>query len=146
MMTLKRPAGAAKSGRRVGRGQATGNGCTSGRGNKGQKSRSGYGRKVGFEGGQMPLIRRVPKKGFGNGAFARAYQVVNLAQLNRYNDGDTVDFDALRKNGLVNGKNLHVKLLGKGELTKKLTIVVNRASKTAREAVEKAGGKIEIKG
>ena len=143
-MNLRSPAGATRNRRRVGRGQGSGSGCTSGRGNKGQKARSGYGRKLGFEGGQMPLIRRTPKRGFRNGAFQRPHQLVNTGSLNRYQDGDKVDYERLLKDGLVNRKNVYVKLLGKGDLTKKLHIVVDRASKSAREAVEKLGGTLEI--
>jgi len=146
MTMLKRPAGAVKERRRVGRGQGTGNGCTSGRGNKGQKARSGYGRKIGFEGGQTPLIRRTPKRGFTNGPFERVFQAVNIGDLNGYQDGETVDYKALLKSKLVNKKSPHVKLLGRGELKKKLTIVVGRTSISAREAVEKLGGKVEIAG
>jgi large subunit ribosomal protein L15 len=144
-MNIRGPAGATKNRRRVGRGQGSGSGCTSGRGNKGQKARSGYGRKLGFEGGQMPLIRRAPKRGFRNGAFHRPYQLVNTGSLNRFKDGDRVDFDTLLKDGLVGRKNTYVKLLGKGELTRKLHVVVDRASKSAREAVEKLGGTLEIR-
>jgi large subunit ribosomal protein L15 len=143
-MNLRSPAGATRNRRRVGRGQGSGSGCTSGRGNKGQKARSGYGRKLGFEGGQMPLIRRMPKRGFRNGAFHRPYQLVNTGSLNRYKDDDKVDYERLLKDGLVNRKNIYVKLLGKGDLTKKLHMVVDRASKKAREAVEKLGGTLEI--
>jgi large subunit ribosomal protein L15 len=144
-MNLRSPAGATKNRKRVGRGQGSGSGCTSGRGNKGQKARAGYSRKLGFEGGQMPLIRRTPKRGFRNGAFERPYQHVNTGSLNRYQDGDKVDFETLLKEGLVSGKNPYVKLLWKGELTRKLNVVVHRASKSAREAVEKLGGTLELK-
>jgi large subunit ribosomal protein L15 len=143
-MNLRSPAGSTKNRKRVGRGQGSGSGCTSGRGNKGQKARSGYGRKLGFEGGQMPLIRRMPKRGFRNGPFQRPYQLVNTGSLNRYKDGDKVDYDTLVKDGLVGRKNPYVKLLGKGELARKLHVVVHRASKSAREAVEKLGGTLEL--
>ena len=142
-MNLRSPAGSTRSRKRVGRGPGTGSGCTSGRGNKGQKARSGYGRKLGFEGGQMPLIRRMPKRGFRNGAFRRPYQHVNTGSLNRFADGDRVDYDTLLKAGLVSRKNPYVKLLGKGELTKKLLVVVHRASNSARAAVEKLGGSVD---
>jgi large subunit ribosomal protein L15 len=145
-MNLRSPAGSTRGRRRVGRGPGTGSGCTSGRGNKGQKARSGYGRKLGFEGGQMPLIRRMPKRGFRNGAFARPCQVVNTGSLNRFADGDRVDYDTLLEAGLVSGKNPYVKLLGKGELARKLLVVVHRASKSARAAVEKLGGSVETGG
>jgi ribosomal protein L15 len=92
----------------------------------------------------MPLIRRMPKRGFRNGAFQRPYQLVNTGSLNRYQDGDKVDYDTLLKDGLVSRKNAYVKLLGKGDLTKKLHVVVDRASKSAREAVEMLGGTLEI--
>ena len=146
MTTLKRPAGAAKSGKRVGRGQATGSGCTSGRGNKGQKSRSGFSQQVGFEGGQMPLTRRIPKHGFKNKRFENAFQIVNIDDLKIFGAGETVDYDALLKRGMVNKKHRHVKLLGKGDLTKKLNVRVDRASKKAIDAVEKQGGTVEIIG
>jgi len=143
-MNLRSPAGATKNRKRGGRGQGSGSGCTSGRGNKGQKARSGYGRKLGFEGGQMPLLRRTPKRGFRNGAFQRPYQLVNTGSLNRYQDGDKVDYDMLLREGLVSRKNPYIKLLGKGELSKKLHVVVDKASKSAREAVEKLGGTLEL--
>ncbi len=143
-MNIHPPIGSLRKRKIVGRGQGTGNGCTAGRGSNGQKSRSGFSRQLGFEGGQMPLSRRIPKRGFNNTKFEKAYQEVNIRDLNRFNDGDEVGYDALLKMGLVNKKSRFVKLLGKGELKRKLKIRVHRASSAAREAVEKAGGTLEI--
>ena len=143
-MKLHTPAGARKKKKIVGRGTGTGNGCTCGRGTKGQKSRSGYSRQIGFEGGQMPLARRIPKRGFNNKRFEHNYQVVNIGDLERYQDGDTINYCVLLKSRLVNKKGSFVKLLGNGKLTKKLNISVNNASKKAIEEVEKLGGKVEI--
>jgi large subunit ribosomal protein L15 len=143
-MKLQAPVGATKKRKLVGRGQGSGRGCTSGRGSNGQKSRSGYSRQIGFEGGQMPLARRLPKRGFNNEKFEHEFQIVNIKDLERFGEGERVDYEALRKHRLVNGKGRYVKLLGEGELKKKLTVVVHKASKKAREQVEKAGGKVEI--
>ena len=143
-MKLHTPVGARKKKKIVGRGTGTGNGCTCGRGTKGQKSRSGYSRQIGFEGGQMPLARRIPKRGFNNKRFEHNYQVVNIGDLERYQDGDTINYCVLLKSRLVNKKGSSVKLLGNGKLTKKLNISVNNASKKAIEEVEKLGGKVEI--
>ena len=144
-MTLHPPVGSVKNRKRVGRGQGTGNGCTSGRGNKGQKSRSGYSEKIGFEGGQMPLSRRVPKRGFNNKKFSKEYQVINVGDLDKkFNDGDTVNYESLLEKKLISRKIKYVKLLGDGSLSKKLTVMVNKVSEKARETVEKAGGKVEI--
>ena len=145
-MMLHPPVGSTKGKKRIGRGQGTGNGCTSGKGNKGQKSRSGYSEKIGFEGGQMPLSRRLPKIGFNNKKFAKEYQVVNIGDLNnKFKDGDVVDYNALLEKRLVNKKNPYVKLLAKGQIDKKVNIVVAKASKKAIDLIEKAGGKVEIK-
>jgi len=143
-MSIHPPVGSLKKRKTVGRGQGTGSGCTAGRGSNGQKSRSGFSRQMGFEGGQMPLARRIPKRGFNNTKFEKTYQAVNIQDLNRFNDGDEVGYDALLKMGLVNRKNRFVKLLAKGELQKKLHIRVRRASAAAKEAVEKAGGSLDI--
>ena len=135
--------GSVKSRKRIGRGQGSGKGGTATRGHKGQKSRSGYSRKIGFEGGQMPLQRRVPKFGFKN-INRKEYQGVNLDKLQQLvDDGkikDTVDLDILIENRLV-GKNDLVKILGRGELKSKLTITVHKYTQTAKAAIEKAGGK-----
>ena len=134
--------GARKVRFRVGRGLGSGNGKTSGKGQKGQKSRSGGGVRTGFEGGQMPIYRRLPKRGFKN-IFANVYAEVNVETLNRFEDGTTVDAVALVEAGVL--KNIHdgVRILGNGELTKKLTVVANGFTKTAEEKITAAGGKVE---
>lgn len=129
---------------RVGRGTGSGCGKTSGRGHKGQKARSGGGVKPGFEGGQMPLQRRVPKRGFNN-IFALQYVSVNVETLNRFEEGSVVDADAISKAGIVKNTRDGVKILGKGELTKKLTVIATAFSASAREKIEAAGGKAEVK-
>jgi large subunit ribosomal protein L15 len=139
------PAKGAKKGRkRIGRGPGSGTGKTAGKGHKGQKSRSGYSRRYGFEGGQMPLVRRIPKRGFYN-IFRVEYQVVNLRDLERvFSDGETVSVETLAEKGLVRaGKNL-VKVLGDGDLKKKLTVQVHKFSASARAGIEKAGGSCEV--
>ena len=138
-----RPAkGSVKTGKRIGRGEGSGKGGTATRGHKGQKSRSGYSRKIGFEGGQMPLQRRVPKFGFKN-INRKEYQGVNLDTLQQLvDDGkikDTVSLEILMQNGLV-GKNDLVKILGRGELKAKLNISVHKFTASAKTAIEKAGG------
>jgi large subunit ribosomal protein L15 len=145
-MKLGAPRGAVKKRKVVGRGQGCGRGCTSGRGSNGQKSRSGYSMKIGFEGGQMPLARRIPKRGFNNDQYEKTFQIINLRDLERFQEGDVIDYDVLLAQRLVDRKVKYVKLLGKGELSKKLHIKVHRASKQAVAAVEKAGGKVEIIG
>ena len=125
---------------RVGRGMASGNGKTSGRGHKGQKARSGGGVRRGFEGGQTPLARRLPKRGFTN--FNRKeYAIVNVETLNRFEDGATVNAAALIEAGIINKELSGLKVLGNGELTKKLTVEAVKFSKSAKEAIEKASGK-----
>ena len=129
--------------KRLGCGESSGHGKTSGKGHKGQKARSGSGTRVGFEGGQMPLHRRLPKRGFNNFDFRDKILVTNVAGINeRFDDGATVDEEALRKAGLINGPCDAIKVLGVGEVTKKLHLVVNKASATAREKIEKAGGSV----
>jgi large subunit ribosomal protein L15 len=145
-MNLRAPAGAVRNRKIVGRGPGSGRGCTSGRGNKGQKSRAGYSAKIGFEGGQMPLVRRVPKRGFNNVRYEKFYQTVNLRDLAVFDNGAVIDYEALLEKRLVNRKTGFVKLLGKGEVEKKLHVKVHRASKSAVEQIEKAGGKVEIIG
>src|SRR5215210_5334439 len=136
---LKPKKGARHAKKRVGRGPGSGHGKTSGRGEKGQKSRSGFSRQPGFEGGQMPLHRRLPKRGFTN-IFKKEYAVVNLADLEKFESGATVDEGALRKAGLVKGQNDGVKVLGNGKLSKKLTVSATKFSESARKAIEGAGG------
>jgi large subunit ribosomal protein L15 len=130
--------------KRLGCGESSGHGKTSCKGNKGQKARSGSGTRVGFEGGQMPLHRRLPKRGFNNYDFRDKYIVFNLTDLdNLFEAGATVDEAVLRKAGLVNGPCDRVKVLGNGEITKALHLVVDKASATAREKIEKAGGSVK---
>ncbi|MBQ1263333.1 MAG: 50S ribosomal protein L15 [Oscillospiraceae bacterium] len=134
--------GSRKDAYRKGRGAASGNGKTAGKGHKGQKARSGGGVRPGFEGGQMPLARRVPKRGFNN-IFATKYVGINVDVLNRFEDGSVVDEAAIVKAGLVKKTLDGVKILGRGELTKNLTVKVTAFSATAKEKIEKAGGKAE---
>jgi len=130
--------------KRLGCGESSGHGKTSGKGHKGQKARSGGSLRLGFEGGQMPLIRRIPKRGFNNTAFATVYAPVNLGDLEKLSVSGVIDEAALRKSGLVNGTWDGVKILGGGELTKKLSLKVDAISASAREKIEKAGGSIEL--
>jgi large subunit ribosomal protein L15 len=136
---LKPKKGARHVKKRVGRGPGSGHGKTSSRGEKGQKSRSGFSRSLGFEGGQMPLHRRLPKRGFTN-IFKKDYAVVNVSDLERFDNGASVDEAALRSAGLVKGQHDGVKVLGNGELSKSLTVTATKFSKSAREIIEKAGG------
>ena len=140
---LKAAEGATKARKRRGRGQGTGLGTTGGRGMNGQNSRSGGGVRLGFEGGQMPLYRRIPQRGFNN-RFAKEYAEVNIADLNRFEDGTVVDFDLMLQSGLVKQVKDGVKVLGNGELEKKLTVKAEKFSKSAAEKIEKAGGKAEV--
>lgn len=140
---LKAAEGATKARKRRGRGQGTGLGTTGGRGMNGQNSRSGGGVRLGFEGGQMPLYRRIPKRGFNN-RFAKEYAEVNIADLNRFEDGTVVDFDLMIQSGLVKQVKDGVKVLGNGEMEKKLTVKAEKFSKSAAEKIEKAGGKAEV--
>jgi large subunit ribosomal protein L15 len=136
---LKPKKGARHAKKRVGRGPGSGHGKTAARGEKGQKSRSGFSRMRGFEGGQMPLHRRLPKRGFTN-IFKKEHAVVNLSDLERFDNGATVDETALRQAGLVKGKNDGIKVLGHGSVTKKLTVHAAKFSDTARKQIEAAGG------
>ena len=141
---LKPNPGAKHRKKRLGCGESSGLGKTSGRGHKGQKSRSGGGVRPGFEGGQMPLHRRLPKKGFSNVQFRPKVAIVNVAQLNaKFEDGATVNEQTLREAGLVSGRNDAVKVLGQGDLARKLTVAVDAVSASAREKIEKAGGTVE---
>jgi large subunit ribosomal protein L15 len=130
--------------KRLGQGEATGRGKTSGRGGKGQTARSGSSIRIGFEGGQMPLIRRIPKRGFNNTAFGTYYIAVNVGDLNQFEDGARVDETALRAVGLANGTANGVKVLGTGDLTKKLTLVVSAISASAKTKIEAKGGTVEL--
>lgn len=140
---LKPRPGAKHRIKRLGCGESSGLGKTSGRGHKGQKSRSGGGVRPGFEGGQMPLHRRLPKRGFNNKRFQDKIAVVNVASLNeRFEDGDTVNMETLKAARLVNGSYDAVKVLGNGDLSKKLTVEDCKVSAAAKEKIEKAGGSI----
>src|SRR5881409_1756289 len=139
LSNLKPKKGARHAKKRVGRGPGSGHGKTAGRGEKGQKSRSGFSRLRGFEGGQMPLHRRLPKRGFTN-IFKKEHAVVNLSDLERFDNGATVDEAALRSAGLVKGRYEGIKVLGNGKLTKKLTVHASKFSETARKQIEAVGG------
>lgn len=140
---LKSPPGANKTIKRVGRGIGSGHGKTSTRGHKGQKARSGGSIRPGFEGGQMPLQRRIPKRGFNN-IFRKEYAIVNVKDLNCFEDGSIVTVDLLKEAGLVNKMNAGVKVLGDGELDKKLTVRVHKCSRQAEEKITAKGGKFEV--
>jgi large subunit ribosomal protein L15 len=142
---LKPNPGAKHRVKRLGCGESSGQGKTSGKGHKGQKARSGGTIRPGFEGGQMPLHRRLPKRGFNNAGFRDDIAVVNLTRLDeRYEDGAIVDEASLREIGLVKGRYDGIKILGQGEISKKLTIKVSAISETARKKIEAAGGSIEL--
>ena len=141
---IKPAEGATTVRKRVGRGPGSGLGKTSGRGEKGQKARSGYSRKPGFEGGQLPLYRRLPKRGFSNAKFKTVYAVINLSDLNRFEDGTVVTPALLKEVGLVNKGLDGIKVLGEGNLEKKLTIQANKFSASAVEKIEKSGSKAEV--
>ena len=132
-----------KAVKRVGRGHGSGNGKTAGKGHKGQNARSGGGVRIGFEGGQMPLVRRIPKRGFNN-IFATKYAIINVSDLNQFTDGTVVDTELLVAAGLVKKVNDGVKVLGNGDLTAKVTVKAAKFSKSAIEKIEKAGGKAEV--
>lgn len=140
---LSPAAGSTKEAKRVGRGHGSGNGKTAGKGHKGQNARSGGGVRIGFEGGQMPLARRIPKRGFNN-IFAVKYAVVNVSDLNRFVEGTEVDTDLLKASGLVKKTYDGIKVLGNGELSTKLTVKAAKFSQSAIEKIEKAGGKAEV--
>jgi large subunit ribosomal protein L15 len=141
---LKPRPGAKHRRKRLGQGESSGRGKTAGRGGKGQTARSGSSIRIGFEGGQMPLIRRIPKRGFNNTRFGTRYIPVNLEALNTFADGAQVNEAALREIGLINGRGDGVKVLGTGELKKKLTVTAHAFSATAKTKIEAAGGKCEV--
>lgn len=141
---LSPAAGSTRAPYRKGRGAGSGNGKTAGKGHKGQNARSGGGVRPGFEGGQIPLYRRLPKRGFKN-RFATVYSIVNIADLEaKFNDGDTVDLAALKAAGLVKKENDGIKVLGQGEITKKLTVKADKYSESAKAKIEAAGGTAEV--
>ena len=136
--------GSVKEGFRKGRGTGSGNGKTAGKGHKGQNARSGGGVRPGFEGGQLPLYRKLPKRGFNNARFGKQYAVINVESLNKFNDGDVVDFATLLAAGVVNNVFDGIKVLGEGEITKKLTVKAKVFSASAKEKIEAVGGKTEV--
>ena len=135
--------GSTKEAKRIGRGHGSGNGKTAGKGHKGQKARAGHGMRPGFEGGQMPLQRRVPKRGFNN-IFAQEWIAINVSALEVFEDGSVVDAAALAEKGIIKKANLPVKVLGNGKLTKKVEVKLNAYSATAAEKITAAGGKAEV--
>ncbi|MEX2355759.1 MAG: 50S ribosomal protein L15 [Thermaerobacterales bacterium] len=142
--SLRPDRGSKKRRKRVGRGEAAGGGMTAGRGTKGQRARSGSGVRPGFEGGQMPLQMRLPKRGFTNARFRRVFAEVNLEQLNRFDEDTEVTPELLRSSGLVKKSNGEIKILARGELEQPLTIKAHRFSRGALEKIEAAGGKAEV--
>ena len=142
LYNLSPAAGSTKEAFRKGRGHGSGNGKTGGRGHKGQKARSGV-KKAGFEGGQMPLQRRLPKRGFNN-IFAKPLEIINLSALNKFEDGEIVTAEALLAKGILSKCEYGVKVLGNGKVTKKVTVQAAAFSQAAKEAIEAAGGKAEV--
>lgn len=141
--SLKRSRGANKDKKRVGRGPGSGNGVTAGRGHKGQKSRSGYSMRPGFEGGQMPLYRRLPKRGFFN-KFAKQYVVLNVRDLEMFEDGTLVSPAFLLESGYVRSMKNGLRILGEGELTRKVSVKAHHVTESARKKIEAAGGNVEV--
>mgnify|MGYP001108317160 CR=1 FL=1 len=135
--------GSTKATKRIGRGHGSGQGKTAGKGHKGQNARSGGGVRIGFEGGQMPLSRRIPKRGFNN-IFATKFAIVNVADLNKFVDGTVVDAELLKASGLIKKEYDGVKVLGNGELTKKLNVKVDAVSEGAKAKIEAVGGTCEV--
>ncbi len=135
--------GSVREAKRIGRGHGSGQGKTAGKGHKGQKARAGRGMQIGFEGGQMPLQRRIPKRGFNN-IFATPYTIINLAVLNRFEEGAVVDAEALLNAGIINKAPYGVKVLGNGKIEKALTVKVAAFSESAKAKIEAAGGKAEV--
>ena len=136
--------GSVKPAWRKGRGPGSGNGKTAGKGHKGQNARSGGGVRPGFEGGQLPIYRKLPKRGFNNYKFAKNYAIVNVSDLNMFNDGDTVNLAVLMEAGVIRKPLCGLKVLGNGELTKKITVEAAVFSASAKEKIEAAGGKTEV--
>ena len=142
--TMYAAEGATKTRKRVGRGTGSGLGKTSGKGHKGQNARSGGGVRPDFEGGQLPLFRRLPKRGFSNAMFKTTYAVLNLSDLNKFEENTTITPELLKEMGILKNQLNGVKILGNGTLEKKLTVQANQFSKKAKEAIEKLGGKAEV--
>ena len=143
LFELQPTQGATKDAKRKGRGHGSGNGKTAGRGHKGQKARSGGGVRIGFEGGQMPIYRRLPKRGFNN-IFAKSYVQVNVSDLNKFDNGAVVDAQALIDAGIIKKSLDGVKILGNGNIEKKLTVKAAKFTGSAKEKIEAAGGKVEV--
>ena len=141
---LKYNEGSKKDIKRLGRGSSSGTGKTSGRGENGQKKRSGGGVRVGFEGGQLPLYRRLPKRGFSNAMLKKTYSVINVADLDKFEDGTEVTPELLVEMGIIKKVLSGIKVLGNGKLNKKLTVKADKFSSIAKEKIEKAGGKAEV--
>lgn len=131
-----------KARHRVGRGEGSGSGCTAGKGHKGQGARAGYAKRAGFEGGQMPLFRRLPKVGFNNAEFATEFVVINVSTLSRFPEGATIAIEDYKKAGIVKRYKDGVKILGEGEVPKNLTVTAHRFSASAKQKIEAAGGKV----
>jgi large subunit ribosomal protein L15 len=140
---IRAPKGSTKKNKRLGRGVGSGHGKTAGKGHKGQKARAGGGVRLGFEGGQMPLFRRIARRGFSNYPFKKVFQVVNVSDLNRFADGDIVNPLSLAAHGLARRKGVEVKILSSGELTKKVVVEGARVSATARQKIEAVGGSVK---
>ena len=143
LSNLKPAEGSTKTRKRIGRGPGSGLGGTSTRGHKGAKSRSGYSKKIGFEGGQMPIYRRLPKRGFTN-IFAKKYTSINVEDLNKFDNGTEITAEVLKENGVIKKINDGIVVLGRGDLNKKVTIKAKRFSKSAEEKISAAGGKAEV--
>jgi len=143
LFELKPGEGSTKDTKRKGRGHGSGNGKTAGRGHKGQKARSGGGVRIGFEGGQMPIYRRLPKRGFTN-IFAKQYAQVNVSDLNKFENGAVVDAQALKEAGIIKKTLDGVKVLGNGDITVKVTVKAAKFTESAKEKIEAAGGKAEV--
>ena len=141
---LKYNEGSKKDIKRLGRGSSSGTGKTSGRGENGQNSRSGGGVRIGFEGGQLPLYRRLPKRGFSNAMFKKVYATINVSDLNKFEDGTIVSPELLREMGIIKNELSGIKVLGNGSLDKKLTVRAHKFSNQAKEKIEAKGGKIEV--
>ena len=141
---LKPNDGATKAKKRLGRGTASGTGKTSGKGHKGQNARSGGGVRPGFEGGQLPLFRRLPKRGFSNAMFKTVYATINVSDLEKFEDGAVITPELLKEMGILKKQLSGVKVLGNGELTKKLTVKAHKFSDSAKEKIESKGGKAEV--
>jgi large subunit ribosomal protein L15 len=140
---IRRPKGSTKKNKRLGRGVGSGHGKTAGKGTKGQKARAGGGVRLGFEGGQMPLFRRIARRGFSNYPFKKVFQVVNVSDLNRFADGDIVNPKSLAEHGLARKKGVAVKILSSGELTKKVVVEDARVSASARQKIVAVGGSVK---